>query len=78
MNFYQFKITFTLRVNITRIPLWKRLYVQLSTSLPATMTYRNFCKENSMVLSLPACSDQLYVKQNKVKPPKSNTKLESL
>lgn len=59
MNFYQFNITFILRVNITRIPLWKRHYVQLSMQFLATVTYRNFCRENSMVLSLPACSDQL-------------------
>lgn len=78
MNFYQFKIVFTLRVNIPRIPLWKRHYVQLSMELLATMSYRNFCKDNSMALSFPDCSDQLYVKQNKVKTRKSNTKLESL
>lgn len=75
MNFYQFNI---LRVNITRIPLWKRHYIRLSMQLLATVTYRNFCRENSMVLSLPACSDQLQVKQNTGKTPNSNTKLEYL
>lgn len=80
MNFYQFKVTFTLRVNITAIPLWEMHYVQLNISLLLPVwLYRNFCKENSTVLSLPdvpttyiACTDQLCIQRNKVKPPNFN------
>lgn len=82
---YQFKVTFTLRVNITRIPLWKMHHVQLSISvLLLIQLYRNFYK-NSTALSLPdvlsmyiACTDQLCTQQSKNIKLKSNTKLKSL
>lgn len=80
MNFYQFKVTFTLRVNITRIPFREMRYVQLSVSLLVLIwQYRDLSEESSTVLSLPevpsmevASADPLCIQQNEVKTPSSN------